>query len=179
MIGRWLSLLMARAIARAAVRLAVWLSVAVLAAAVAPVSAVAVGAYAVAARRALQPRQLLIAAAWCAPMVAVWLAWTAAAAAGWHAVAAAPYHAWLAWWRLAIAGHLLRAVATTLPPAIPLGLLAGALAWSVPPGIARRWHRRPVPRLGRRVRSAAVAEPGTVGQGQDRRARLGAADDAG
>jgi hypothetical protein len=128
-IGPWLSLLMARAIVRAAVRLAVWLSVAVLAAAAAPVSAVAVGAYAVAARRGLQPRQLLIAAAWCAPMVAVWLAWTAAAAAGWHAVLAAPYHAWLAWWRLAIAGHLLRAAATVLPSAIPLGLLAGGLAW--------------------------------------------------
>jgi hypothetical protein len=132
-IGRWLSLLMARTIARAAVRLAAWLGLAALAVAAAPVSVVAAGAFALAARRGLLPRHLLIAAAWCAPMVLVWVGWIAATAPGWQAVLAAPYHAWFAWWRLVIEGHLPRAAATVAPPAIPLGLLAGALAW---------WYRR-------------------------------------
>jgi hypothetical protein len=99
-----------------------------IAAAVAPVFIVAVGAH-VAASRGWQPRRMLIAAAWCAPMVTVWLAWIARTGNGWHALPAAPYHAWLGWWRLIMAGNLVRAAATVAPPAIPLGLLAGAVSW--------------------------------------------------
>ncbi len=96
---------------------------------IAPVTAVAAGAFAAAYRHGWPARRLLVAAAWCAPMVAVWLAWIALTAPGWEQMLAAPYHAWLDWWRLAGAGELARAVATAAPPAIPLGLVAGALAW--------------------------------------------------
>jgi hypothetical protein len=127
-IGRLLSLAAARALARIAFTALRWLAVALCAAAVAPVSVVAAGAY-VAASRGWPPRRLLIAAAWCVPMVTVWLAWTARTGIGWQAVFAAPYHAWLGWRRLIIAGDVARAAATVAPVAIPLGLIAGALAW--------------------------------------------------
>jgi hypothetical protein len=125
-IGRRLTLLVAQAI----LFLLGWLALALIAAAAAPVSAVAAGAIAVAWRRSVPPRRLLIAAAWCGPMVAVWLAWIARTAPGWVSLAAAPYHAWLAFWHLAAAGALARAAVTVAPPAIPLGLAAGAIAWA-------------------------------------------------
>jgi hypothetical protein len=129
-IGRWLSLLAARAMLRAAVRALAWLAAAVVAAAAAPVSLVAAGAVGAAWLRGWLPRRLLAAAAWCGPMVAVWLALTARNSPRWQAVTAAPYHAWLGFWQLAAAGNLPRAVALAAPLAIPLGLLAGSLAWS-------------------------------------------------
>jgi len=128
--SRWLSLLAAQAILRVGARLVGWLALALIAVAAAPVSAVAVGAVTIAWRRAWPPRRLLIAAAWCGPMVAVWLAWIAVTEPGWLSVAAAPYHAWLAFWRLAAAGALARAAVTVAPPAIPLGLVAGSIAWA-------------------------------------------------
>ena len=130
MIGRWLSLLAAQAILRIGARMLGWLALAVIAVAAAPVSAVAVGAFTVAWRCSWPPRRLLVAAAWCGPMVAVWLAWIAWTSPGWLSLAAAPYHAWLAFWRLAAAGTLARAAVTAAPPAIPIGLAAGALAWA-------------------------------------------------
>ena len=48
----------------------------------------------------------------------------------WFRVAATPARAWAASWRLAGHGHLVAAAIAAAPPAIPLGLLAGALAWS-------------------------------------------------
>ena len=45
------------------------------------------------------------------------------------AVAAAPYRAWLASWQLAAHGHLAAAAVAAAPPAVPLGVLAGGLAW--------------------------------------------------
>jgi hypothetical protein len=130
MISRWLSLLTAQAILRAGGRLLGWLVLVVIAVAAAPVSVVAVGAVAVAWRYAWPPRRLLTAAAWCSPMVAVWLALIARSAPGWPSLAAAPYHAWMAFWHLAAAGALARAAVTVAPPAIPLGLAAGAIAWA-------------------------------------------------
>jgi hypothetical protein len=125
-IARWLSLLAAQVIFKVVVRTAVALVVLAIAVAAAPVSLVAVGAFASAWSGGWQPRRLMIAAAWCVPMVAVWLA--ASAPAG--LAVALPYHAWLSFWHLARTGAVLRAAATIAPEAIPLGLVAGALAWS-------------------------------------------------
>ena len=47
----------------------------------------------------------------------------------WLRVAAAPYRAWLASWQLAAHGHLAAAAVAAAPPAVPLGVLAGGLAW--------------------------------------------------
>ena len=76
------------------------------------------------------PRQLYRAAAWCLPMLAAWLAAMAAGGQPWPRVAAAPYLTWLAMWHEAAAGSYLKAAVTVAPLAIPLGLVAGGLAWS-------------------------------------------------
>ena len=76
------------------------------------------------------PRQLYRAAAWCLPMLAAWLAAMAAGGQPWPRVAAAPYFTWLAMWHEAAAGSYLKAAVTVAPLAIPLGLVAGGLAWS-------------------------------------------------
>jgi len=103
---------------------------AALAVAAAPVTLVAAFAFALAWATGWAPRRLYQAALWCVPMLAAWAAATALAARSWRQVAAAPYLAWLAMWRLAAAGSVLLAAVTIAPVAIPLGLLAGALAWS-------------------------------------------------
>jgi hypothetical protein len=76
------------------------------------------------------PRQLYRAAGYCLPMVAAWLAALAVAGDSWRQVAAAPYTAWLAMWHDLAAGRYALAAVTIAPAAIPLGLLAGGLAWS-------------------------------------------------
>jgi hypothetical protein len=129
-IRRWFGLLVTQAIVRVATRLVVLVILLIVAVAAAPVTAVAAGVFAVAWWRGLLPRRLVIAAAWCGPMVAVWLGLVASRASGPISVATAPYHAWLAFWQLADAGAVARAVAGVAPVAIPLGLLAGASAWS-------------------------------------------------
>ncbi len=129
MMGRWLGHLAALAILRVAVRLLGWLALAAIAVAATPVTLVGAGAFGAAWLRGWQPRRLLVAVAWCGPMVAAWLAWTAHAA-DWQAAAAAPYHAWLFFWRLARAGDLPRAAVTVAPAAIPIGLAAGGAAWA-------------------------------------------------
>jgi hypothetical protein len=172
MIGRLLSLAAARALWRVAVTSLRWLTLAALAAALAPVSLVAAGAFA-AASRGCPPRRIVIAAVWCLPMVAVWLGWMAASGTGWQGLLAAPYHAWLGWWRLMLAGELAKAAMTVAPPAIPLGLAAGALAWtyragSVLAGVGglspassvrfdqRQWQRQV------RAAKARIGAPGSV-----------------
>ena len=130
MIRRYLGLLMLRAVARMiwrVLRVAVALAALILAA-----PAVIVAAYAAALAWFLgwPPRQLYRAAAWCLPMLAAWLAAMAADGRPWPRLAAAPYLAWLATWHEAAAGGYLKAAVTIAPLAIPLGLLAGALAWS-------------------------------------------------
>ena len=173
MIGRSLNLLVAQAIMRVGACLLGWLALAVIAVAAAPVSAVAAGAVTLASRRGWAPGRLLTAAAWCGPMVAVWLALIARTAPGWLNLATSPYHAWLAFWHLAAAGALARAVVTVAPPAIPLGLVAAALAWayrtesmragvggrSPAAGVAfdqRQWRRQ------ERSARARIAAPGSV-----------------
>ena len=130
MIRRYLGLLMLRAVARViwrVLRVAVALAALILAA-----PAVIVAAYAAALAWFLgwPPRQLYRAAAWSLPMLAAWLAAMAADGRPWPRLAAAPYLAWLATWHEAAAGGYLKAAVTIAPLAIPLGLLAGALAWS-------------------------------------------------
>ena len=130
MIRRSLVLLMIRALARLAwrlLRVVVFVAAIVLAA---PVAAVAAYAAALAWFLGWPPRQLYRAAAWCGPMVVVWLGALAADGQPWPRLAAAPYLAWLAMWHEAAAGSYLMAIVTVAPPAIPLGLLAGGLAWS-------------------------------------------------
>ena len=129
-IRRSLGLLMIRALARLAwrlLRVTVFVAALVLAA---PVTAVAAYAAALAWLLGWPPRQLYRAAAWCGPMIAAWLAALAAGGQPWPRLAAAPYLAWLAMWHEAAAGSYLKAAVTVAPPAIPLGLVAGGLAWS-------------------------------------------------
>jgi len=128
-IRRWFWLVVAQAIVRVIARSIALLLLVVGAVAAAPVTVVAAGAFAVAWWRGLLPRRLLIAAAWCGPMVVVWLGLTASRAADPVSAVTAPYHAWLAFWRLANAGAIAAAAATVAPVAIPLGLLAGAACW--------------------------------------------------
>jgi hypothetical protein len=173
MIGRWLSLLAARAILQAASRALARVVTVAVAVAAAPVSVVAAGALAAGGLFAWTPRRLLRAAAWCTPMITVWLALTARTAPGWSVVATAPYHAWLDFWQLATAGAPLRAVVSAAPPAIPLGLAAGALALAYRNGAIssgaggrspasrvtldhRQWRRQA------RSAQASIAAPGTV-----------------
>jgi len=124
MIRRWLSLLVAQVVFKGLIRAGTAVVLAAAAIAAAPVSVVAAGAFGAAWYRGWQPRRLMIAAAWSAPMVAVWLA------ASGHGAVVAPYHAWLAFWRLARVGAVPRACATIAPAAVPLGLVVGGLAWS-------------------------------------------------
>jgi hypothetical protein len=129
------------------------------AAALAPVTVTAAGAFAYAWWRGAPPRRIYLAAWWCLPMVLVWLAavaaWPVGALGGvaapgrgggaaaaraypagvgpgawWLRVAAAPYRAWDAMWRLAEHGHLAAAAVAAAPPAIPLGLAAGGACWA-------------------------------------------------
>ena len=130
MIRRYLGFLMLRALARLIWRL---LRIAVLVAAlILAAPAVLVAAYAAALAWFLgwPPRQLYRAAAWCLPMLAAWLAAMAADGRPWPQLAAAPYLAWLAAWHEAAAGSYLKAAVTVAPLAIPVGLVAGGLAWS-------------------------------------------------
>ena len=129
MTGRWLSLLVAQAVLRLAVRGAVLMLAAATAIALAPASAVAVAGLTAAWLAGWPPRRLLVAASWCAPMVAAWLAGIALAGRGWPALAAAPYLAWRGFWQLALTGAVPAAVAVSAPAAIPAGLLIAAAAW--------------------------------------------------
>jgi hypothetical protein len=147
------------AVARGLLRLTAAAVILALAVAVAPVTLVAAGAAAAGWWRGCPPRRLYAAAAWCLPMVLAWLAAVAvwpvrASGAGlppsgraarplgtgmppgvgpgpfWLRVAAAPYRAWLAMAHLAEHGHLAVAAIAAAPPAIPLGIAAGGLAWA-------------------------------------------------
>jgi hypothetical protein len=117
-------------------------ALAAVAAGLAPVTLAAAATAAAGWWRGWPPRRLYAVAAWCLPMTAAWLAAVAAWPAGvagaapgagpgalWLRAAAAPYRAWLASWQLAGHGHLAAAAVAAAPPAVPLGVLAGGLAW--------------------------------------------------
>jgi hypothetical protein len=179
-ISRYLTLLALRGAVRLAGRLIRLLTIAAVLVAAAPVSLVAGYAAALAWLLGWPPRRLYTGALWCLPMVAAWLAAVAVRArSGAHPTAAliavltAPYHAWLSMWRLGAAGSVAAAAVTIAPAAIPLGLLAGGLAWSyriyamqtgtggLGPDApvtfdARQWRRQV------RTARARIAAPGSV-----------------
>ena len=126
MIRRHLGLAALRLLARVSLLLA---GLAILLAA-APVSLVAAGALAAAWLAGWPPARLYRAALWCLPLVAVRLAATAAATGSLARAATVPYVAWLAMWHDLAAGSVVPAAVTIAPLAVPLGLLAGGLAWS-------------------------------------------------
>jgi hypothetical protein len=173
MIRRWLGLLIAQLVFRVVVGTIAALIATATAIAAAPVTLVAFGAFATAWSRGWPPRRLLLAAAWCAPMVLAWLAAGAASGAGLSGVATLPYHAWVTFWQLARAGSVLDAAVVVAPAAIPLGLLGGALAWTyrirslragaggLSPGSAVAFDQR---QWRHQVRSARarIAVPGSV-----------------
>jgi hypothetical protein len=133
MITRYLTLVALRGATRLAGRLIRAAVIAAVLLAAAPVSLVAGYSAALAWLLGWPPRRLYNAALWCLPMVAVWLAWTGLRARSSSALAAvvtAPYHAWLSMWHLGASGSVAAAAVTIAPAAIPLGLVAGGLAWS-------------------------------------------------
>jgi hypothetical protein len=91
----------------------------------------------------------------------------------WPRVVAAPYFAWLAMWHDVQAGRYLQAAVIIAPAAVPLGLLAGGLAWawriysletgsggltpSAPAAFDRRQWQHQV-----RTARARIAAPGSV-----------------
>jgi hypothetical protein len=115
-------------------------AIAALAVALAPVTAVAAGAFCWAWWRGAEPRRVYAAAGWCLPMAVAWLvavaAWPGGSPAGvgpgawWLRTVAAPYRAWDAMWRLAWHGHVFAGVVAAAPPAIPLGIAAGGACWA-------------------------------------------------
>jgi hypothetical protein len=129
MISRYLGLLAARAMVRLLARVIRVAVIVMVIVAAAPVSLVAAYSATLAWLLGWPPRQLYRAAAYCVPMLAAWLAATAVATRSWTGVAAAPYTAWLAMWHDGAAGSYALAAITIAPAAIPLGLVAGALAW--------------------------------------------------
>ena len=173
MIGRYLGLLALRRVIRLLGRLlraAVLVLPLVLAL---PVTLAGVYAAALAWFLGWPPRQLYRAAAWCLPMLGAWLAALAVAGQPWPRVVAAPYFAWLAMWHDMQAGRYPLATVTVAPAAVPLGLLAGGLAWawriysletgsggltpSAPAAFDRRQWRHQV-----RTAQARIAAPGSV-----------------
>jgi hypothetical protein len=113
------------------------------AAALAPVTVIACGAFWYGWWRGTPPRRIYAAAGWCLPMVAAWLAAVAAWPVGdagnppgvgpgalWLRVVAAPYRAWDAMWLLAGHGHAAAAAVAAAPPSIALGIAAGGAGWA-------------------------------------------------
>jgi hypothetical protein len=160
------------------------LLLAAIAIAVAPVTLVAAAALAAAWLAGWPPRRLYAAAAWTGPMVATWLAAIAAGMGGmppglaggpaWLRVAAAPYRAWRSMWQLAAHGQPAAAAVTIAPIAIPLGLVAGGLAWAyrifaMDTGTGGRTPAAPVAfdlrQWRRQVRTAKarISAPGAIG----------------
>src|SRR5713226_1666353 len=128
MISRYLGLLAARAMVRLLARVIRVAVIVMVIVAAAPVSLVAAYSATLAWLLGWPPRQLYRAAAYCVPMLAAWLA-AAVATRSPARVAAAPYLAWLAMWHDGAAGSYALAAVTIAPAAIPLGLVAGGVAW--------------------------------------------------
>jgi len=99
--------------------------------AAAPVTVAGLVAVGLAWLRGWPPGRLCRAAAWCLPMVMVWLTATGLDRGRLASVLSSPYAAWLALWHANSAAAYLRAAVLVTPAAVPLGLLAGALAWEL------------------------------------------------
>jgi hypothetical protein len=162
-----------RALARSGLRVLAALLAGGALVAAAPVTLIAAASAWVAWHRGWPPGRLSRAAAWLLPAVAVWLTAIALASRAWPPVAAAPYLAWHSMWHLVAAGSYARAAVIIAPVAIPLGLVAGDIAWSqrirsmeaaaggTSPGSAVSFDRR---QWRHQVRSASarIAAPGAV-----------------
>ncbi len=95
-----------------------------------PLAVAGAWAYVAAWASGWPPRRLVIAAVWCLPMVAAFVvAYAVAGDGSWEAALQAPGYAWERAWHAVIAGDWLRAMVAIAPTAVPLGLLAGAVAW--------------------------------------------------
>jgi hypothetical protein len=163
----------ARTVGRAAALAGLAILAACLLIAAAPVTVVAAAGVLLAWLRGWQPGRLYRAAAWCLPMVAVWLVGTAISRRGLLAAPQAPYLAWVAMWRLGVAGSYLAAAVLIAPAAIPVGLIAGGLAWSTriksmaigaggrSPASAAAFDQRQWRRQARSA-SARIAAPGAA-----------------
>ena len=173
MITRYLGLLAARGMVRLLAKAIKLTAIVVLIVAAAPVSLVAAYSATLAWLLGWPPRQLYRAAVWCLPMLAAWLVATAVATRSPGRVAAAPYAAWLAMWHDGAAGWYALAAVTIAPAAVPLGLVAGAVAWryriysmeigaggltpSAPARFdLRQWHHQV------RAAQARISAPGSV-----------------
>jgi len=128
-ISRYLGLLAVRAMIRLLAKVIKVTTTVALIVAAAPVSLVAAYSVTLAWLLGWPPRQLYRAALYCGPMLAAWLAATAVATRSWTGVATAPQAAWLAMWHDGAAGRYALAAVTIAPAAVPLGLVAGAIAW--------------------------------------------------
>lgn len=80
--------------------------------------------------RGWPPRRLVIAAAWCSPMVATFVlaAW-ADGGGPWQSAVWSPFYAWARAWHALDAGEWWQAMVIIAPAAVPVGLLAGAVLW--------------------------------------------------
>jgi hypothetical protein len=129
-IGRWLARRAVRGLARLTARIAGLAVLTGVLVAAAPVTIVAALSATAAWRQGWPPVRLYRAAAWQLPMVAAWLTAIALRDRAGPPVAQAPYLAWRAMWHLVAEGSLARAAVVIAPAAVPLGLVAGGLAWS-------------------------------------------------
>jgi len=115
------------------------LALAAVAVAIIPVTVIAGAGYALAWWRGWPPRRLYLAAAWCSPLAVGWLGaatlWPSGLpgpdpAQWWLRLAVAPYRGWRLAELAAIHGQVMIGVLIIAPLAIPLGVLAGGLAWA-------------------------------------------------
>ena len=173
MTGRRLGTMLIEAVLACCGKMAVALLAAGLLVAAAPVTLVAVASAWLAWLQGWPPGRLFREAAWLLPMVVAWLAGIAVARPGWRPVAEAPFLAWRTMWHLAAAGQYGRAAVLVAPAALPLGLVAGGMAWAsrlramesaaggTGPGSAIAFDRR---QWRHQVRSARarIAAPGAV-----------------
>jgi hypothetical protein len=172
-IGRRARLRAVRSAGRVTRRAAAALLVAGALIAAAPVTVVALAGAWLAWLHGWPPGRLYRGAAWCVPMVVAWLVAIAVSREAALPVLRAPYDAWLAMWHDGAGGSYLRAAVVAAPAAVPLGLLAGGLAWSArlrsmaalaggtSPGAAIAFDQR---QWRHQVRSAeaVIAAPGSV-----------------
>ena len=155
---------------RKAVRMFGWLALFALAAAIWPVTLVAITGYGTAWLRGWPPVRLRRAASWSLPMTVVWLVGVAVHGGGWQANALAPVRDWQ---RVFSGAGAAREFLLLSPVAVPAGLLlaAGLWAWriyAISTGIGGRMASAPISfdarQWRRQVRTAKArtAAPGAV-----------------
>jgi hypothetical protein len=158
---------------RKAVRMFAWLALFALAAAIWPVTLVAITGYGTAWLRGWPPVRLRRAASWSLPMTVVWLVGVAVHGGGWQANALAPVRDWQ---RVFSGAGAAREFLLLSPVAVPAGLLlaAGLWAWriyAISTGIGGRMASAPISfdaRQWRRQVRTAKARTAAPGAGPGR-----------